>query len=217
MLKDGVIGMSDNFWNCEYFSRCQNNAHCMKCGTSQRMLKMKEDKARKQQQAKTKIVTKEFTPQSDNSGATLEEYVRDHLNAIPTIKEYWGRRTRGSGNLWFDPGDVNDIVLLVECKERATINSKGEKAISITKTMLEKILHESKGTGKYPAFAFRLKNDPSGRTYMVNEFGVICEMVHEIKILRHEYKTKEAEADMWKASAEELFKELEALKKKLKA
>lgn len=201
-----------NLWDCEYYLRCQNNTKCLTCGPEQRLLKLPEDKQRQQYRAKAKVNT--VTQMSDNSGATLEDYVAANFNNLPTVKEWHARRQAGSGNIWFMPGDVADTVILAECKERSTTNSKGEKSISIPKSMLEKIEEEAELYNTYPALCFRYKNDQSGKTYVINDFDVLVEMVHEIKVLRHENKVMTNERDMYKQVATKLYKEVERLKKK---
>ncbi len=211
MLKVVVISV-DNFWDCDYYLRCQNNKQCLLCGPEQRLLSLYEDDKRKQHRAKAKnhAVTKE----NDNSGQTLEEYVAANFNNLPTVKEWNARRQAGSGNIWFMPGDVADSVVLAECKERGTTTSKGEKSISIPKSMLEKIDEEAKTYNTYPALCFRFKNDSSEKTYVINDFNVLVEMVHEIKILRHENKIITNERDVYKKASQELYKEVQRLKKK---
>lgn len=203
---------SDNLWDCEFYLRCQNNTRCLSCGPDQRLLKMAGDKQR--QEARGRVKNTATTSVTDNSGVTLEDYVRDHFNSMPTVKEWLSRRQLGSGNVWFMPGDVADSVVLAECKERLKINSKGEKSITIPKTMIEKITEEAQIYNSYPVLIFRYKGDESGRTYFVQEFEVLCEMVHEIKFLRHESKSVTNERDMYKKVSEELFKEVQRLKRK---
>lgn len=204
--------MSDNIWDCDYYNRCLNNTRCLSCGMEQRLLKLPEDKQRKEARGRAKAAT--VTSITDNSGQTLENYVRDRLNSLPTVKEYLARRQIGSGNIWFMPGDVADTIILAECKERNTVNSKGEKTMTIPKTMLEKIEQEAKSLGSYPALPFRYKGDESGKTYVVNDFDVLCEMTHEIKFLRHENKVMTNERDAMTLVNEDLFKELQRLKRK---
>ncbi|WP_422661666.1 hypothetical protein ACK8P5_26450 (plasmid) [Paenibacillus sp. EC2-1] len=200
-------------WDCEYYNRCENNDKCLRCGPDQRLLKTAEEKARKKFASKTKF--NESTSVTDNSGETLEEYVRDKLNGLPTVKEYFASRQLGSGNIWFMPGDVADPVILAECKERLLVNAKGEKTMTIPKDMIEKIMEEAKMLNRYPTLIFRYKGDENGKTYVVNDFDVLVEMIHEIKILRHEMKVVTNERDMYKAAAEELHKEKMRLEKRL--
>jgi hypothetical protein len=204
--------MSDNLWDCEYFNRCKNNDNCLMCGPEQRLLKLPEDKSRQKYRAKAKQNT--VTVMDDNTGSTLEDYVAANFNNLPTVKEWEARRQAGSGNIWFMPGDVADSVILAECKERSTTNSKGEKSISIPKAMIEKIAEEAKTYNTYPALIYRYKGDESGRTYFIQEFEVLCDMVHEIKILRHENKIVKNERDMYKQVSEQLHQEVQRLKRK---
>lgn len=201
-----------NLWDCEYYNRCLKNDKCLTCGPEQRLLTLPEDKQRKDSRSKVKSTA--ITAIDDNSGKTLEDYVRDRFNSLPTVKEWMARRQIGSGNIWFMPGDVADTVILAECKERYKITAKGEKTISITKTMLEKIDAEAKSQAKYPALPFRFKGDESAKTYFIQDFEVLCEMVHELKFLRHENKVVTNERDMYKKISEELFQEVQRLKAK---
>jgi hypothetical protein len=82
--------------------------------------------------------------------------------------------------------------------------------------MLEKIEQEAKTYRTYPALVFRYKGDPTHKTYFIQEFDVLCDMVHEIKILRHEEKIAKNERDMYKAAADKLLKELNDLKRKMR-
>lgn len=202
-----------NLWDCEYYNRCKNNTRCLACGPDQRLLKLPEDKNRQKYRAKAQQNT--YTSSDDNTGQTLEDYVRDNLNNLPTVKEWEARRQTGSGNIWFMPGDVADPVVLTECKERGTTDSKGEKSISIPKMMLEKIEQEAKIYNTFPALVFRYKGDTTRKTYFIQEFEVLCDMVHEIKILRHEEKVIRNERDMYKEAAEKLLQELNAMKRKM--
>lgn len=207
-----VVTVMSNVWDCEYYNRCKNNHKCLYCGPDERLLKLPEDKTRQKYRAKAKQNV--ITPIDDNSGATLEEYVAANFNDLPTVREWEARRQAGSGNIWFMPGDVADTVMLVECKERSTTTSRGEKTISIPKTMLEKIKEESELYGTYPALAFRYKGDQSGKTYIINDFEVLKEMVHEIKFLRHENQAILNEKNMYKEVSEKLHKEVIRLEKK---
>ena len=197
--------MSENIWDCEHYLRCQNNTKCLRCGPTQRLLKLPSDNTRTQSRAKIKHAS--VTAAHDVSGQTLEEYVKHVFNSLPTVKEYQARRQIGSGNIWFMPGDVADTVILAECKERLTLTTKGEKTMNIPKSMLEKIIEEAKTYNTYPALVFRYKADEKANTYFVQEFEVLTEMVHEIKYLRHQTQELEAERNMYKEIAEKLIKE----------
>lgn len=198
--------MSD-VWDCEHYLRCKNNMNCLRCGPGMRLLKLDSDANRTKSRSKLKASA--VTAAHDNSGQTLEDYVRDTFNSLPTVKEWQARRQLGSGNIWFMPGDVADSVILAECKERLTLNSKGEKTMNIPKAMLEKIIDEAKTYNAYPALVFRYKADEKANTYFVQEFEVLAEMVHEIKFLRHQNQELEAERNMWKEVAQKLHAQLD--------
>ena len=197
--------MSDNIWDCEHYLRCKNNSKCLRCGPDGRLLSLPSDKARTQ--SRSKLRSNAITSVTDNSGKTLEEYVKDTLNSLPTVREYQARRQLGSGNIWFMPGDVADTVILAECKERLTVTSKGEKNMTIPKTMLEKIEKEAKMYNAYPVLVFRYKGDEKAKTYFTMDFEYLTEMVHEIKYLRHQMQELEAERNMYKEISEKLFDE----------
>lgn len=202
-----------NTWDCEYYIRCKNNTRCLSCGPDQRFLELPEDKERKKYRSQATQNT--ITLMNDNTGQTLEDYVAANFNNLPTVKEWSARRQAGSGNIWFMPGDVADSVILAECKERSTTTSKGEKSISIPRTMLEKIDEESSMSRTYPALVFRYKGDETGKTYFIQDFDTLCQMVHEIKLLRHENKIIYQERDMWKQVNTELHDEIRRLKQEL--
>jgi hypothetical protein len=119
------------------------------------------------------------------------------------MKEHLAHKTIGSGNIWFMPGDVEDPVILAECKERLQVDSKGNKQITITKKMLDKIAMEAKMRGRYPTLPFRIKGEQD--TFFISKFEVLTEMVHEIKLLRQEVDELTQERDTWKKTAEQLF------------
>lgn len=192
-----------NIWDCGYFLRCENTHKCLSCGPDQRFLKLGTDKGRKQ--SRSKISSNTITHVDDVSGKTLEEYVKDKLNSLPTVREYQARRQLGSGNIWFMPGDVADTVILAECKERLVVSAKGEKSITIPKTMLEKIEEEAKMVGTYPALVFRYKGDEKGKTYFTMDFDTLEELVHEVKYLRHQVNELTAERDMYKDVSQKLY------------
>ena len=81
------------------------------------------------------------------------------------------------------PGDVIDPVMLMECKERSTVDAQGKNQITIKKEWLEKITQEADGN-LYPALTFRYKG--SEDIYFIQSFEILMDMVGEIKYLREE-------------------------------
>ncbi|MCX7610318.1 MAG: hypothetical protein N2043_01865 [Ignavibacterium sp.] len=170
-----------NVFDCEYYSRCLNNSKCIRCGETKWLLKLPEDKARKTKQSKAKQTVK------DKDGKTwrsFEQEMANKLNAVPTIKEYDARRQIASGAIEGLKGDITDPVVLAECKEYEVKTSKGEKNITIKKEWLDKIFYEAKQVGKYPALFYRYKNEK--QVYIIQPEEVWLNMLHEIKLLRHE-------------------------------
>ena len=92
--------------SCNYESSCQNYGKCYRC-TSQSLLKIKGQKG--QRNAGLFASQDNKTAQADDSWKDLEQQVADKLNNIPTIKE--ARRSRASGALWFEKGDIVQLNL----------------------------------------------------------------------------------------------------------
>ena len=141
--------------NCSYESSCLNYGKCFRC-SNQRLLKIKGQKD--QQKIAGLLNNNKKSLQADDSWKDLEQQVADKLNNIPTIQE--ARRSRASGALWFEKGDIVDQILHPECKERKGNELKsGEKSISIKKEWLEKAADECKFEDKTMCLPFRFKGD----------------------------------------------------------
>lgn len=203
--------------SCEYKDTCLSQ-RCFVCDNL-RLLKLPEDKKRKQLQSKANRISKK-KDNADNSMESwkdLESTVASKISAMPTTKQYNDMREANrqvrSGAIWFMPGDVDDPIILAECKERSTITAKGEKSITIPRSWLTKIKAEAELTGKYPCFAFRYKNDDV--VYMCNEFDVLCDMITEIKFLRVDNANLKNEKNKYRALALEQEKEITELKEQL--
>lgn len=124
---------------------------------------------------------------ADNSWESLEQEVADNLNLIPTIRE--ARRSRASGALWFEKGDVIDSILHPECKERAA-----EKSFSIKREWLEKAVDECKYSEKVMCLPFRFKGDTQVYTVMRNED--IMELVTMMKTYIQDNERMRAEIEI---------------------
>lgn len=181
-----------NIWDCEHYFFCQNNKKCQICGPDQRLLKLPGDDKRKKNIQKAERFKK--GSHKEDSWKELEQYVADQLNAVPYKPE--ARRQLRSGGIWFLPGDVQDTVLLPECKEREQYTSKGEKAFTIKKEWIEKVFEEARLADKFPALIFRFKNDD--HVYFVDDFTVLRDMVHLIKVLNEEVEKLTKERDLYK-------------------
>lgn len=176
--------------SCAYESSCLNYGKCFRCD-NQSLLKLKGQKG----QRKTAGLFSSHdnkTAQADDSWKDLEQQVADKLNNIPTMQE--ARRSRASGALWFEKGDIVDTILHPECKERKGNELKsGEKSISIKREWLEKAADECKFEDKTMCLPFRFKGDEN--IYCIFRNDDIAELITMMKtyMLDNELKDREIE------------------------
>lgn len=105
--------------------------------------------------------------------------------APPKFEKVEAKRQANSGAMWHAKGDITLEHALLECKERGTTNSKGEKTISIPKLWIEKQELEAFQEQKpYWYIPFAYKNDPG--IYLVKSFDHEMEMIYEMRRLREE-------------------------------
>lgn len=185
--------------SCEYSLRCKNNDKCYRCFDHQ-LLKLPEDKNK----AKNKKVNRVFdnkVAESDDSWKDLEQQVSEELNFVPTMKE--ARRSRASGALWFEKGDVIDDILMPECKERLgrQIKEGNDQSISILKSWLEKADKEAQEKGKIMINPFRFKKDIE--IYANMKFKDIAELVTMMKAYMLDNDAKAKEIALLKAKLKE--------------
>lgn len=180
-------GWEGNNMDCEFENRCINADKCYRC-FNQTLLKLPEDKQKTKNQ-KNKVHD-HITATADDSWKDLEQTVADKINQVPTMKE--ARRSRMSGALWFETGDVVDYILHPECKERKGRELKtGEKSMSVQKQWLEKAKEECRATEKVMVLPFRFKEDDN--IYAIFDFEDITELVNNSKayMLDNDLKAKE--------------------------
>ena len=121
---------------------------------------------------------------TDKSWKGLEQEVANKLNRIPTIEE--ARRSRMSGALEFEKGDIVDSILHPECKERKGSTLKtGEKSMSINMEWLKKAKEECQGTDKAMCLPFRFKNDED--IYVIMDIDDLMGVVTSLKTYISEY------------------------------
>lgn len=193
--------------DCPYENRCQNSDKCFRC-FNEALLKLPEDKSRKKY--KKTAVYNQKVAQSEDSWEDLEQTVADQLNMVPTMRE--ARRSRASGALWFEKGDIVDSILHPECKERTgrTLKS-GERSMSIQREWLEKAKEEIQNSNKVMCLPFRFKEDAN--TYVIFDFDDIAELVQHTKAYMMDNDVKEKEIELLKAQVGELSQQLKDLKK----
>lgn len=174
--------------SCEYESSCLNASKCFRC-SNQSLLKLKGQKG----QRKVAGLLNSYdnrTAQADNSWEDLEQQVADKLNNVPTITE--ARRSRASGALWFEKGDIVDSILHPECKERTGKELKsGEKSISIKREWLEKAAEECQYDDKTMCLPFRFKGDEN--IYCIFKNDDIASLVTTMKAYMLDNELKEQE------------------------
>lgn len=67
-------------------------------------------------------------------------------------KVFDGKRVKGSGNRWYNPGDIRSDTYLIEAKQ----TDKG--SYSLSKKKLDKIYEEALFAYKIPLFSIRIKD-----------------------------------------------------------
>lgn len=102
-----------------------------------------------------------------------------------TNKEPEAKRQPNSGAMWYAKGDISLEHALMEVKERGTVNSRGEKTISIPKKWLDKQEEEAYLEGKhfwYIAFAYK----GSDSVYITKPYEHEIELIQELRRLQKE-------------------------------
>ena len=188
--------------DCMHENRCLNSAKCYRC-FGESLLKLPEDKQRLKH--KKTVVHNHKTAQADNSWEDLEDQVALKLNQVPTMKE--ARRSRASGALWFEKGDIVDSLLHPECKERKGNELKtGDKSMSIRRDWLEKAKEEIKHSDKKMCLPFRFKGDDS--VYVIMDFEDVAELAQFAKAYMQDNDMKAKEIELLKEQNRQLKAQL---------
>ena len=176
---------------CDRYATCTNNTQCYYCND----MSLYREKGQKKGQRNTDLFKQQDkkVALSDNSWEDLEQQVADSLNKIPNIQE--ARRSRASGALWFEKGDIQDAILHPECKERTA-----EKSFSVKREWLEKAAEECKMSEKTMCLPFRFKGDD--KIYCIFEQNDIAQLITMMKA--------------YMLDNDRMRKELETLKKGVK-
>ena len=155
--------------DCEYGLECVSDK-CMYCRDHSLFKATKKPTGKRN----TDLFVKQdkAVANADDSWKDLEQKVADSLNKKPTIKD--ARRSRASGALWFETGDIVDDILHPECKERAA-----EKSFSVKRVWLEKATEECKYTDKVMCLPFRFKGDD--KIYCIFEHNDIASLITTMK------------------------------------
>ena len=170
--------------SCEYESSCLNSSKCFRC-YNKSLLKLKHEQRKSYASQSTQKDRNE-----KDSWKSLEQDVANKLNQIPTISE--ARRSRASGALWFEKGDIVDDILHPECKERTPNELKtGEKSMSIKREWLEKAKEECIHSDKTMCLPFRFKGDE--HIYCIFDMNDIASLVTTMKSYIQDNQLKDIE------------------------
>jgi hypothetical protein len=150
---------------------------------------------------KEKRKTNKAPKTTKESWKQTEQGVADFLNNVPSLNE--ARRSRRSGAMWFEKGDVVDNVVFNESKDRAgTKLVNGDRSFNIRKTWIDKAQQEALDEGKPMLFTAKFKDDPPDRILALMFMSDMAELITHYKALKFELELKE--------------KQIEKLKKDLK-
>lgn len=192
--------------SCEFEFSCKNNNKCFRC-VDQSLLNIEKKPWEKANQFKRKsgFTKKETTKasQQKDSWKDLEQQVADSLNNVPSIVD--ARRSRASGALWFETGDIVDEILHPECKERTGRQLKsGDQSISIQKRWLEKASEECRQSDKVMCLPFRFKGDT--KIYTIFDHDDIAQLITTMKSYMRDNERKTIEIEQLKLKLEEVNK-----------
>lgn len=118
------------------------------------------------------------TPSKKKNGMPFEEETSIRYN------NYMAQRRPQSGGIFGLEGDIETVLILMECKERDE-EVGGEKSISIKKSWLDKIEKEALINGKLPALIYRFKSYPDEIFYSM-KYEYLLELLYRIKTLTEE-------------------------------
>ena len=166
-------------YNCnkEQHDMCENSSLCHLCD-GERLFKKPKWMKIKERQVNNKL---NGVKKKKKEGMDFEKKVASAYNKQVTKKNTSARRQPNSGAIWSMPGDIiTEEGILMECKERGTKTSSGEKSITIHKEWLEKVSREA--AGKYWILPFGFKG--SDDIYIAKEYQQELEMIQTIKILK---------------------------------
>lgn len=192
------------FYKCtpEMHRVCSKNALCHLCD-GERLFhdpvaerKAKEEAKRQKQQA-AKTASLKTHQREKKEGMAFEKRVAKAWNSTvgsaqrngsnpskPRLgRELEAKRQANSGATWLAKGDIKLKHALMECKERGTLNAKGEKQITLMKDWLDKMEVEAFKEARdywYLPFGFKDSED----IYLVKPYDHEMQMINEIRSMR---------------------------------
>ena len=189
--------------DCPYELTCLNKGKCYKCFDLS-LLKLPKEKGKSYKKKEVNYVD----ANADDSWKDLEQRVADRLNQIPTAKE--ARRSRMSGALPFEKGDIVDDILMPECKERIGNRAAdgAVKSFTIKREWLEKAKNEADEKNRTMTLPFRFKGDEN--IYTVTQFEDIATLVTMYKSVENTNRILEAQLQVVKEKLKQYQKEEES-------
>ena len=175
-------------YKCTYemYSICENNSKCYLCD-GERLYKRPKWMTLKEKELERK---KSHASRKKKEGMSFEKKVAKKYNKAVSPKKDIARRRPNSGAIWSMPGDIVTERELIECKERGTTTSKGERTISIPESHLNKIKEEAylaKRNVWYYIFGYK----GSDNIYLVKDYEDELRMIQQIEILKDRIKELE--------------------------
>lgn len=153
------------------FRLCENNTRCHLCDGT-RLFKRPKWMDIRDKQLKRKA---EGVKKKPKEGMKFEKKVTKTYNEQ-------AKRSINSGATWFCPGDIITPNELIECKERGSTTSRGEKTFTVQKQQLDKIQEEALSDGKRSwQLVFGFKND--NKIYLIKDYEDELATVQYIKEL----------------------------------
>lgn len=114
--------------------------------------------------------------------------------APPSQKKPEAQRQPNSGAMWHAKGDIKLEHALMECKERGTTNSRGEKTISIPKEWIDKQIKEAfQEQRPYWYIPFGYKGDDG--VYLIKSYDHEMELIYDLRQAREEIERLQRELD----------------------
>lgn len=102
------------------------------------------------------------------------------------------KRQANSGAMWHAKGDIKLEHALMECKERGTTNSRGQKTITIPKEWIDKQIKEAfQEQRPYWYIPFGYKGDDG--VYLVKSYDHEMELIYELREARQEIERLQKE------------------------
>ena len=169
----------------EQFLICKNNNKCHLCD-GVRLFKKQDYLVRKEKEQLKRQQKKDINyKRKPKEGMAFEKRVVKRINQHSAEKPT-ARRRPNSGAFWNMPGDIVTATDLLECKERGSVTSRGEKSFTIQKDWLDKVRAESILAKKDWALPFTFKGTQD--IYVIKSFEDELAMRQELDYLREEVK-----------------------------